>query len=570
MYAVEVSLIQKRSHQYSFTYFAKENYDPGALLLVPFQKREVIALTISSQPLQALRQDLRRSDFTTKKVIGLAERQVESAFTKAVIATADQYLVQPGALLHLLTPEEYSDEGDQTTPASAKTYTGLIPERIENHKKTIRAELSKGKSVVMCLPTAAFVDAFVNKFSDIENVVPVHHQLPKKALQANTQKLTDGDAALYVITPYFMWAKPKNCSTLIIEHALHKYWYTPVYPFVNLKDFAVSLGQNRGWETIVADTLTPDQSAQHADLLAATIQLNEKESGEIFSTKAIESIEKSKKVFIYSNRTGLATVVTCRDCGATMQNEDGKSYKLIEKDGQRWFSTGSTKTNAFDTCPHCEGNRLELSGLAAGQIHEKLQQEFPNRELITINKESASTLNKLKKLISKIEESEDIIVIGGEIISPWLNQGMFNLAIIPSGYQLSHINQTYFIEETVSLLSAIENSAKHTSLEFYQEPPRHLGWLAGKNFEAAYRSTNSMREKLSQAPFGHTIEVATPNKKQSDRLAQILETEAIPLIQDENKLTIPSKTLPLPLNISKLLLSLGKEFKIRVDSPEIS
>lgn len=572
MYAVEVSLFQKRSHQYSFTYFAKDNFDPGTLLLVPFQKREVIAIVIQCQPLQAIRQNLRRSNFSTRKVIDKNGWQIEPAMAQAMISTSKKYLVQPGSLANLLLPKNYNFENHESVETKQAIALIDLPKvRLAAHKRLLEKEINEGRSVVICLPTANFIFKYAKDFSNLGNVVPIHHQLSKKELVANLEKIRSEAPAIFVITPYFLWLRPVRCQTLIIEHALHKYWYPPVYPFINFKDLAVLLGENRGWNTITASTLMPEKPASHINKIGQSIDKIKKEPQDLLAPETVRKISILDRAFIYSNRTGLATVVTCQDCGAIMQDKEGRSYKLIEENNQRWFSVGRSKTAVFDTCPHCAGNRLNLNGHTTRRLEEFLRENFPDREIITINKTTASTLSKLEKIMSDGESGRKLIVIGGELSIPFLRHKSFDLAVIPSAHQLGHITQTYFIEEVADLVATIENSAKTIILEYIVELPRHISWISHDDFEAAYALTNTMRKTLRQPPFSHQIYVTAPTQIQTNRLSKLLSAELGQEIgQNERTLIITISELDKQDQLINILINLSNSFIIKVNPPSLT
>src|SRR3989338_3954665 len=132
------------------------------------------------------------------------------------------------------------------------------------------------------------------------------------------------------------------------------------------------------------------------------------------------AIEKSKNVFIFSLRKGLATMTICRDCNETVscKNCGGALVLYLSKEGKkRVFVCNRCQTNeASDTiCATCGSWNLMPLGIGTDTVSEYVKKIFPKSKIFQLDKEVARTGKGAEKIIKEYLENKGSILIGTEM-----------------------------------------------------------------------------------------------------------------------------------------------------------
>lgn len=134
-----------------------------------------------------------------------------------------------------------------------------------------------------------------------------------------------------------------------------------------------------------------------------------------------ETLDKKQQVILLLNRRGYQPILRCSDCGSVLMCPHCDKPLVYHKDSQslNCHLCGYT-TNVLSTCPACKG---KLSGFGFGTqlLAEKVQQLFPDSQIIRMDADTTSRKDAHQKLLTSFENHEADILLGTQMIAKGLD-----------------------------------------------------------------------------------------------------------------------------------------------------
>lgn len=133
---------------------------------------------------------------------------------------------------------------------------------------------------------------------------------------------------------------------------------------------------------------------------------------------AIEQrLDRSEQVIIYINRRGYSPMVRCYQCfwEALCENCDARLTYHHKSRQFRCHHCGHHQAGT-NVCPKCDA-ALYFAGTGTQRIEQILLGRFPHARLCRLDRDEASTANKLYKQLETIRNREADIVIGTQLIT---------------------------------------------------------------------------------------------------------------------------------------------------------
>ena len=130
-----------------------------------------------------------------------------------------------------------------------------------------------------------------------------------------------------------------------------------------------------------------------------------------------QRLDQSEQVIIYINRRGYAPMVRCYQClwEADCDHCDARLTYHQKSRQFRCHHCGHTR-NGDELCPEC-GATLYFAGTGTQRIEQVLLGRFPHARLCRLDRDEASTANKLYKQLKSIRDREVDIIIGTQLIT---------------------------------------------------------------------------------------------------------------------------------------------------------
>ena len=133
-------------------------------------------------------------------------------------------------------------------------------------------------------------------------------------------------------------------------------------------------------------------------------------------------LDLGQQVVLFLNRRGYAPLLICRDCGDIRNCYRCDAYLVYYK---------SRKILSCHHCGYeislakisvcCEGQNMEPLGLGTESIEEEVKRQFPNKNVVRVDRDSVKSGDSFEIILNSIEEKKVDIVIGTQMISKGLD-----------------------------------------------------------------------------------------------------------------------------------------------------
>lgn len=142
----------------------------------------------------------------------------------------------------------------------------------------------------------------------------------------------------------------------------------------------------------------------------------------LFSSRLKEEIEKNlenkEQTFLFLNRRGFSSYVTCTDCGYILKcmNCD-VNLTYHKKSNLLLCHYCSFVEQNKNVCPKCKGTNLKLGSAGTQNIEEKIKELFPEAKVLRMDMDTTIKKGMHEKLLTDFKEGKADILVGTQMIS---------------------------------------------------------------------------------------------------------------------------------------------------------
>gem|GEM_PF-361541 len=476
MHVVVVTPLIRGTQLESLSYFSSIAYEIGSFVSVPIRGKTQSAIVTAVRPATASKTALKAASFSLRKLPQQPDtRTLPKALRDTATALESIYPASAGALLYQLLPSdvrngsrpypEYTEpEGDEdSTP---HVLTARSDDRMITYESAIRSAFAKQQSVLIAVPTAAFIPQLLGEVSAgiKDRVITFSPLQTKRQRDKAFEQLQDTSQAKVIIaTPAQAYLVRKDIGLVIIEHSGSSHYVTRTRPYLDHREGLKAFAKSLQARLILGDTVPTTEDEFHrrdgtyetlgeevkrqafpAPLTIVTQhdKANPQQSFQLFSDELVHAVNRAAegrgRVFLYAARRGLAPVVFCLDCSHIFRCPDsGTPYSLLRTYNQageeeRWFvsSTSGRRERAADVCPHCGSWRLRERGIGIQQVADEWQEKFPDTPITVIDQTTAKTQKDVQKQCQDFFSEKSGVLIGTQVVLPYLSAGVAVSAII--------------------------------------------------------------------------------------------------------------------------------------------
>ena len=353
--------------------------------------------------------------------------------TKLIATDEQQFVID--SISNKLKADEYNESLLYGVTGSGKT---------EVYLQIIEECLNLGRQAIVLVPEIALThqtkQRFKSRFGDIVSVI--HSKMTIAERKAEWKKIVDGKAKI-VIGPRSALFVPFNDIGLIIIDEEHDSSYssqtTPKYITREVAEYLANMNN----ACLVLGSATPDVSTMYKaetdkiDLYELTKRPKEIQNPDVhivdmkeetilgnrvFSSKLKEEIEENLKrheqTFLFINRRGFASHVTCSECGCILKciNCD-VNLTYHKKSNLLLCHYCSFAHKNVSECPKCGSKKLRLGSAGTQNIEEMLKEMFPEAKILRMDMDTTIKRGMHEKLLDEFKEGNADILVGTQMIS---------------------------------------------------------------------------------------------------------------------------------------------------------
>lgn len=572
------------SHE-AFTYHFPEPLCPGRLVVVPFGKKQLTGVVMSS---------VSKPKFETKSITQILDMPALPSYqVELAIWMSEYYASSLGQVWQTFLPAGLTTKRRTDKAAAAgfklpKTEITLLPEQLKvirditasphtshllqgitGSGKTrvyielIRATLKAGKSGIVLIPEIALtpqsVAMFETEFKD--QILLTHsaltpaqrHKVWLKALTAESPKVVIGPrSALFMPLP--------SLGLIVVDESHEPAYKQEQHPRYHASSTAAKLAQLNGAKLVIGSA-TPslndlylaqagklkihyltrkvfsDQPAQievvdmrHKDLLSAS---------SLISRPLLDALKlalsRGEQSLLFLNRRGTASSLLCNSCGWVALCPRCDLPLTFHADHMRLLCHHcNAHQNPPAICPACGGSELRYVGSGTKRITAEVAKLIPEAKLARIDKDSADP-SQLEALYGDLHQGKIDIIIGTQMVAKGWDLPRLSTVGVVSADTMLYVPDFTASERTFSLLHQVAGRAgrrqKSGIVIIQTHTPEHptIRAAARDDYEQFAQGELKMRKLLAYPPYVYLLKLTCSYKSReaarsaSEKMAQQLK-----------------------------------------------
>lgn len=278
------------------------------------------------------------------------------------------------------------------------------------------------------------------------------------------------------------------------------------------------------------------------------------------------AVEAKTGVALFLNRKGFASALLCRDCGNALQcPQCSVSLTYYRQSATLACRYCGTSAPPPDTCPTCQGARLEPVGSGTERLEEMLRRLVPHASIARLDRDQAKTQSQAERVRSEALAGKWDILIGTQMLLqsfPLPRVGFVGIANADAGLHAADFRaaeRTYHaLLDAASLAKPADEGG--TVLIQTSLPSHHaIAAVAQQNPSLFYEQELLSRQALGYPPFTHLISLQVSGtqagavKQAATRWAKLLN-QALPATPKSVPGAVESVTIlgPVPAQHAQL------------------
>lgn len=245
-----------------------------------------------------------------------------------------------------------------------------------------------------------------------------------------------------------------------------------------------------------------------------------------FSDRMISEIQKTldihHQVILFQNRRGYAPLITCKICGHTPECSNCDVSLTYHQYSNQLRCHYCSYTLAMKSqCDACGGVDLDHKGFGTEQIHEEVQELFPNAKVARMDFDTTRGKYNYDNIIERFENREIDILVGTQMLSKGLDFGFVKLVGVMNADQLINFPDFRAHERSFQLLQQVSGRAGRSSvrgkvlIQTYNPNHNILQQVSMNNYDIMFEEQIYQRLIYKYPPFFRLIKITLKHKEYS-------------------------------------------------------
>lgn len=401
------------------SFYGRQDLAPGSIVPIVFNNRPMHGIVLGSAPLQNLKQSIKSSPFTMKKLDLTPETIIPPSHqSEFILKIADITLQNPGKLYFNFFGEKYPSTSQdlETLPKTEIRNPHVLACELNRFALVEKIKITK-PGIIICASSG--MCELWRTLTDVTHVItPV--QLPLFLIEHGQDFPT--------------------LSVAIIDVSDNRYTQSQRAPYLDYREIIIPALQYLGTGQIKLDLydtyidtmvlsifqLSPQQIMRSTQLITPLAIEHTRDTRYLHTMFTRESFEHIKNtvnsvgiVHIITGRKGIAGSVSCSNCAYIARCPECHHVQSLvsrRKSGERLFHCHQcqTKSPVYDHCPECQGLLTPL-GYTTISIAETLKNlgAFQDIPIIIIDSDTTKNVKKLTKQYSQVKNGGIVVTTPG-------------------------------------------------------------------------------------------------------------------------------------------------------------
>ncbi|MDD4376073.1 MAG: primosomal protein N' [Clostridia bacterium] len=491
----------------------------------------------------------------TKEIIEENEEYIEK--TKKLNPTSAQQTIIKDMNIKL-EKNEYNVSLLHGVTGSGKT---------EVYLQIIEKCLSLNKGAIVLVPEIALThqtkQRFKSRFGEIVSVL--HSKMTLLERKVEWRKIKNNETKIVIGPRSALFAPISNLGLIIIDEEHDSSYTSFTRPKYVTRDVA-SFIANEYNACLMLGTATPDittmykaktnkidyynldkrpGAAKEPDIITVDMKEERLLGNHNLSNRLKEEIEENLKrkeqTFLFINRRGFSSYVTCKDCGVILKCINCDVNLTYHKKSKLLLCHYCSFTkNTVKECPKCNGKKLALGGTGTQNIEEKIKEVFPMAKIARMDMDTTIKRGSHEEILNDFKEGNADILIGTQMISK--GHDIENVTLVG----VINVDNTFAGNDFISNEKAFQNLLQVSGragrgskkgrviLQAYDMDSYVLKCVENNSYEDFYEQEIEYRELLNYPPF---TDLMLLELSSMDKILMMKECEKLYEIFKKNEIT---------------------------------
>lgn len=558
-----------------FTYLIPPEFNNkiqvGLVVRINFGRRKLRGLVIKIHN--------HRPDYLVKPITALLPYHFTEKRIKTIFWLSKYYFCSLGESLKLflppdmVRPQKISPKGTQPLPVKIrqttvlnndqeKVYQKIISDwkqnqfkhllwgvtgsgKTEIYIKLIRECLKNNGQVIYLLPEIFLASVILKRLENIfkDNIKIVHSKVSKSELLFIYQKFYSGEIKIIVGPRSALSFIPKNLKLIIIDEEQDDSYRQEQSPRYDARHLAEKISEFEQ-VNLLFGTATPrietfyraqnneygllelknryQQLLPEAKIVDMRQEIRKKNYSILSESLCDElsyAIEHQHKVILYLNRRGLATFVSCRDCGhiETCPNCNlPLTHHLNQGRDVLTCHQCDYQTVLPSRCSSCGSAFIKSFGTGIQRVESEIRKLFPKSKILRLDSDLKES--EFNEIARQIHENNFDILIGTQIIAKGLDLPDVDLVGIISADTVLHLPDYHSGERTFQQITQVSGRSgrRHrqgkTIIQTYWPENQAIKFAALHDFRSFYDIEIGVRKIFNYPPFMSISRIISQDK----------------------------------------------------------
>ena len=445
-----------------------------------------------------------------------------------------------------IKPEQIYDSGK---PVLLRYYN--FADKIGAYLDLVRKALKQDKQILIIAPTLIELKKIYQYLGDFKDEVSVFlNDLPKNKYYYEWLRIKNGQAKIILGTRSAIFAPFKNLDLIIIdEEDNENHKQEEPNPRYNVKTIALKL-QGLIKAKVIFTAVTPSLSSLHQVMQREWqfLEINKpkewpiikiidkqiefrKGNYSIFSEELLNKIEynlkRAKKIFLFLNRKGLATVLSCKDCSYLANCPTCNLPLTYHSNKELICHHCNYKQDLLLFCPKCQSPNIKITGTGTSKVEVELKKLFPQAKILKLDIDTPLNNNNI---------SDFDIIIGTQYAFDYLNWQEIDLVGALNADTLLYLPDYRSAEKTFNLLAKlaifIADPKKELIIQTLSVDNYIFTALPALDYKLFYKKEINERTALHYPPIASLVKLIYQSIEfnggqfEIDKIYKILQTKA--------------------------------------------
>jgi len=377
----------------------------------------------------------------------------------------------------------------------------------------IKKIINRNEQVVIIVPQLNDIKRILPYLIEFKDIISIFlNDLTKNNYWEEWVKIKKGQAQIIIGTRSAIFAPFKNLNTIIIdqeENENHK--QEEPNPRYNVKNVALEIRnllkckilfvsntpslnslyqvQQKNWQYCELDKKIGNVNVKIINRQDEFKKGNFSILSDYLQEKIEYCIKRAQKVFLFINRKGLATLLSCKDCGFVAQCPTCKLPLTLYKDKILKCHHCNYQQNLFLFCPECKGPNIKMQGTGTEKVETEIRKSLPLVKILRIDIDTPPSTEDIM---------ENDIIIGTQYAFSYIDWNKIDMIGVINADTLLYLPDYKSMEKTFNLLMKLARFLeKKNELIIQTFTPENYIFQAVSNFDYKKYYIQEIKERKS-------------------------------------------------------------------------